>query len=247
MHNACATQAILSILLNSTDKIDVGDTLKDFRSFVMDFPPRLKGEAIGDHEQIRVVHNSFARPEPFISEGKVKIKEDDDEVYHFIAYIPFGNAIYEIDGLKPGPIKLGTLADGEDWLTAIIPHIQERMGRYLSGEIRFSLMAMIKDQRIAIQEKLEEIQSKAEGQIQDIELAQLKEREADLHAQLEEVNQKYLDWKEENIRRRHNYIPLAVKLLEILSSKGKLKEMVDNATAKAKAKSENESKKSSST
>jgi len=235
VNNACATQAILSILLNSLNTVDVGERLKEFRSFTMDFPPKLKGEAIGDHDHIRMVHNSFSRPEPFISDGKVKIKDDDDEVYHFIAYLPFKNAIYEIDGLKQGPIKLGTLNEGEDWLPAIIPHIQERMSRYIGGEIRFSLMAMIKDQRITLQEKLEELQSKFDSQIGDDEKNALKEQQGDLQAQLEEANQKYQDWKEENIRRRHNYIPFALKLLEILSSKGKLKDMVSVATQKAAA------------
>lgn len=43
INNACATQAILSVLLNCKH-IELGEQLTDFKSFTADFPPDLKGE-----------------------------------------------------------------------------------------------------------------------------------------------------------------------------------------------------------
>ncbi|KAA8904564.1 ubiquitin carboxyl-terminal hydrolase [Sphaerosporella brunnea] len=178
IQNACATQAILSVLLNRGD-IEVGNDLSEFKEFTQQFPSDLRGEALSNSELIRTVHNSFARSSPFIDEGTRAATENDD-VYHFIAYTTINGNLYELDGLQPSPIAHGPCTD-ENFHEKIIPVLQRRIERYPANEIRFNLLAMIKDPRVTA------------AAIGDVET-------------LEREEQRREAWLWENELRRHNFV-----------------------------------------
>lgn len=213
IQNACATQAILSVLLNVDHKdIKLGETLSDFKEFTQSFdaynkgkkvelsalctrvaannnfnesigrwwcrqlikqsktyfgasfkflfkvtplnpflPPPL-GLAMSNASQIRTVHNSFARQTLFEMDNSKNNKDED--VFHFISYLPINGRLYELDGLKEGPIDLGVIGD-RNWLDAVRPVIEKRIQKYSEGEIHFNLMAMVSDRQMLCQNQLD--------------------------------------------------------------------------------------------
>jgi len=143
--NACATQAILSVLLNNKN-IDIGEELRNLKTFGAELDPQMKGLTIGNSEKIRTVHNSFTHPEPFFFTSDKKAKGKDD-VFHFISYVPFKNKLYELDGLQPGPILLGSFEKEEEWIELAKNEINKRILKYSQDEIRFNLMAVISSKK----------------------------------------------------------------------------------------------------
>lgn len=224
--NACATQAILSVLLNlEGEKHDVslGPVLESLRNFTANFPPDLKGEAIGASEEIRTAHNSFARNESFLAEQKQRTQEKDDDVFHFIAYTPHKDGcVYELDGLQEGPVRVGKFTGDDDgWLPVARQAIQERIEKYAANEIKFNLMAVVRDKRLEMNEKLKVLEE-----------AQMEEDILEVKAQLEAEEEKRNQWNRENERRRHNYLPFIIQLIKEVARSGKMEEMTTKANVR---------------
>ena len=67
-----------------------------------------------------------------------------------LIHVPFAGRVYELDGLRPGPCDLG---ESDDWLGVARSAIQARIEKYSASEIKFNLMAIIRDKRAVLQEK----------------------------------------------------------------------------------------------
>lgn len=238
INNACATQAILSVLMNAPVKrtvgklddigIELGETLQNFKEFTKDFDPQMKGLALSNSEVIRLVHNTFARQQMF--EFDAKQADKDDDVFHFISYIPFEGRLYELDGLREGPIDLGVIPDGTDWIQTARPVIEKRMRQYSEDEIQFNLMAVVADKMPMYKKRLDELEQQlASGMVTDTVELQLNE----LRLLIGEQETKMKNYKIENIRRKHNHLPLIIEILKKLSSESKLMPLVAQAKKKA--------------
>lgn len=235
INNACATQAILSILLNNKHPdLQLGSTLTEFKEFTQSFDLHMKGLALSNSDTIRNVHNSFARQTLFEFESKQPSKDED--VFHFVGYIPIDGRLYELDGLKDGPLDLGPIPSSSDWLTVVQPVIQRRIQKYSEGEIHFNLMALVSDRKMIIERSIAQLQKEMDESSMDTSAQE--EDMVHLRAKLEEEESKRKRWEVENIRRKHNYLPLIVNMLKILAEEGKLMPIYQAAKEKAKQRQE---------
>lgn len=161
--NACASIALLNIILNADDsqnsnQVDIGEYLRQFREFTADLNHVNRGLALASFDRLHSIHNKFARAADArdadlqisrlakeASRKKRRRKEDEGEEeasFHFIAFIPFEGELWELDGLAGFPKQIG---NSNNWIENAIRRIQLRIERYSSDEIRFNLMAVVKD------------------------------------------------------------------------------------------------------
>ena len=92
--------------------------------------------------------------------------EDAEEVYHFIGYVPAHGKVWELDGLKSGPLEVGELSNplqtvpavgkspsemssnSAGWMDVVRPALRMKMEKYGGAaeggsNIRFSLLAIV--------------------------------------------------------------------------------------------------------
>eukprot|EP01083_Nonionella_stella_P273052 926232_1 len=224
IHNACATQAILNILLNCSKQLQLGDTLTNFLEFTESLDPESIGIALGNQDKIRQAHNSFKAPEPIQIE---RAKDDDEgEAFHFISYVPINGILYEIDGLQKGP-RLIDACDENDWFTKAKNILQQRMMSYQSKELRFTLLAICKDLKVKYSEEKKELMAEEETD-------EIKVKIDELDRLIKEEEIKKEKWRKENIRRRHNYFPFILNLIGMLGKQGLLRDLTEKAKEKKK-------------
>jgi ubiquitin carboxyl-terminal hydrolase L5 len=146
IQNACATQAILSVLLNApAEKLEVGPHLKEFKEFTNGLDTQTKGLAVSNSEPIRKAHNSFRHQSSFEIVQEKDAKGEDP--FHFIGYVCHAGSVYELDGLKKGPILIGQASDAAAFCDKAREEVQRRIETMpakegADSELRFNLMAI---------------------------------------------------------------------------------------------------------
>uniref|UniRef100_A0A7S1VDG5 Ubiquitin carboxyl-terminal hydrolase n=1 Tax=Sexangularia sp. CB-2014 TaxID=1486929 RepID=A0A7S1VDG5_9EUKA len=224
--NACATQALLHVLLNVEEGagVQVGKELSDFRTFCEEagLGAAERGGALGQLATLRESHNSFARPAMLGTESTRPATADDD-VFHFVAYIPRAGRLYELDGLQEAPIDLGP-HDPSDWLLSAVPAITSRIARYSEREIKFNLLAVVQDRRAAPRAAIAAALAEGGGG----EAAAAPHRAA-----LAEEEARRAEWARDNERRRFNYLPFITNFLRVLAEEGKLESLIEKGRERA--------------
>ncbi|KWU42986.1 hypothetical protein RHOSPDRAFT_3688, partial [Rhodotorula sp. JG-1b] len=236
INNACASIALLNAALNIHDpNVHLGEELSNLKAFSEGLDPETRGWTLTNSEKLREVHNSFARSDPFHLEDYHRPDDPTEDAYHFIAYLPIGDELYELDGLKPKPVSHGKIPAEGKWTELARAVLERRIATYPAGEVMFNLLALT-GRLSRLEKRLEELETKGEGASgeEEAERVDVKERVACIRERMK-------DWETEvsragraNTLRRHNYIGLIHGLLVELAKQDKLAPQVEAAKQKMK-------------
>lgn len=132
--------------------------------------PKDRGIALDRYDHVRDVHNSFStsidrmvvdhrlkqdaqanekkKKAENSKRGSKKRKFEDDELedeengFHFVAYVPAGGFVWEMDGMELSPRKIGPLDPGTDWIMMTLPVLQATWENAASKATEFSLLSL---------------------------------------------------------------------------------------------------------
>ena len=116
VNNACATLAVMNAIANIPG-LQMGEQLAELFSFTTGMDPQTSGMAITSSDWLREAHNSLSPPSAISLDGLLDPPKTSEDAYHFVVYIPYAGAVYELDGLKQSPVRHGGYSEsGEGWL-----------------------------------------------------------------------------------------------------------------------------------
>ncbi|KAI8066322.1 ubiquitin carboxyl-terminal hydrolase [Gongronella butleri] len=145
INDAYAVHALLSIVLNCDDVLDLSQSLIEFKQFTRDFSPVDKGLSLGNSQAIRESQSKVAR--------KNTTSATKDQMYHYISYVPFEGHLWELDGFKKGPARLGPCTD-KNWLDLLHFELDRKTEGYRRQHVPYSIWTLIQDRRQVLQRKL---------------------------------------------------------------------------------------------
>jgi ubiquitin carboxyl-terminal hydrolase L5 len=114
----------------------------------------------------------------------------------------------------------------DEWLSRVGQIVGERIALYSQTEIKFNLMALVKDRRPEQEQRLKEIEASLQCNEND---TALKTERFELQQSLQETTSLRERWRIENVRRKHNYIPLLFNILQVLAERDELMPLLQAA------------------
>ncbi|KIV81872.1 hypothetical protein PV11_04022 [Exophiala sideris] len=165
---SCASVALMNII-NNHSGIDLGTPLNEFREDTLKMTPKERGIALDEFDHVRDVHNSFATEldkmnvdlrlkQDFAAAAKEKQAarskrsrkkrkqtdqyEDDENGFHFVAYVPAGGSVWKMDGMEQFPREVGLLEDGGSWVAMVLPELQAQCETATASAFEFSLLSL---------------------------------------------------------------------------------------------------------
>jgi len=228
IHNACATQAIINACMNfnkDTTEIELGTVLQEFKEFVNDFDSDFKGISLSNSDKIRTIHNSYARQTVFeVDKSMMRTKKEDP--FHFVTYLPINGRLVELDGLQSAPIDHGEITNAAEWVKQAQTVLEKRMQLYGTGEIRFNLMGIVADRKKQLEKQMA-VETEKENFDADVV--------CEIQAGIEAEDNKFERYERENVLRKHNFLPMIIEHLKIMSENGSLLSAMEKAEVKKPA------------
>ncbi|KAF9161258.1 Ubiquitin carboxyl-terminal hydrolase bap1 [Actinomortierella ambigua] len=225
--DACATQAILSVVLNAP-QLDIGPSLRRFKDFTADFSPKARGLAMTNFDKLLESHNRLAgryashQNIPLSSHTKddknaMGIEEDDEEdPFHYIAYVPIDGHTWELDGLRPAPVRLDPY-DESDWLSAFRKELVAKIEKYSTDEAGFVLMAIMQDPIDALMTEQQQQQIQLERG-EEVDPEQVQRLEKELESKLGDRAREQLEIGEKTA----DFRPFLNRFITLLRAHGKV-------------------------
>ncbi|KAJ9644839.1 hypothetical protein H2204_001301 [Knufia peltigerae] len=166
---SCATVSLMNIV-NNHPNIDLGSSLNDFRTKTMSMTPKERGLALDAFDHVREVHNSFATDidkmnvdlrlkQDFIAAEKKKKEQskrprkrrkqmqdfdDEENGFHFVAYVPVEGVVWKMDGMEVFPRQVGPLSESDSWVAMVLPELQAQWESASTNDLEFSLLSLTK-------------------------------------------------------------------------------------------------------
>ncbi|KAK3683022.1 hypothetical protein LTR37_020640 [Vermiconidia calcicola] len=117
-------------------------------------PGKLKKSASKSNATRRSARKPQPRKDTFAASAAAEV--DDEDGFHFIAYMPIQGHVWKLDGLDSFPHDLGGVdaTSGGDWMSIAQPALQMRMAMYEGADIEFNLMAVVHDPALKDRDEL---------------------------------------------------------------------------------------------